>query len=31
MAAVDDNVRLNSNSEEAERQWQDAPVGAGVG
>ncbi len=24
----EDNVRLNKNSDEAQREWQDAPVGA---
>jgi hypothetical protein len=28
--AVDDHVCLNKNSEETEREWQDAPIGAGV-
>jgi hypothetical protein len=26
--SVDDHVRLNRNSEEAERDWQEAPAGA---
>jgi hypothetical protein len=29
--SVDDNIRLNKTSEEGEREWNDAPVGAGVG
>jgi len=27
---VDDSVRLNRNSEEAEQNWLEAPLGAGV-
>jgi hypothetical protein len=29
--SVGDNVRLNKNSEEAEHEWRDVPVGAGAG
>ena len=31
VASVDENVRLNKNREDVEREWQDAPVGAGAG
>ena len=30
VARVDQHVHLNKNSEEAAREWQDAPVPAGV-